>query len=100
MPPNNTAYLNLQETMAAITRAASMMGVSVQEAGEALKKISATMKPAITEMEKRITEVAAQKDKPKPLKQESAPPQPSLFEEFEIPHYEIETVDIEYSIDF
>lgn len=100
MPPNNTAYLNLQETMAAITRAASMIGVSVQEATEALKKISATMKPAISEVEKRVAEVAAQKNESKSMKQESAPPQPSLFEEFEIPHYEIETVDIEYSIDF
>lgn len=91
---------NLEETMAAITRAASMTGVSVQEATEALKKISSAIKPAITEVEKRVTEVASQKEESKPMKQESAPPQPSLFEEFEIPHYEIETVDIEYSIDF
>lgn len=84
---------NLEETMAAITRAASMVGSSAQEAGEALKKISATIKPT-------IAEVAAQKNEPNPMKQESAPPQPSLFEEFEIPHYEIEIVDIEYSIDF
>ena len=100
MPPNNTTYLNLQETMEAITRAASRTRVSMQEVGAALKKLSAIMKPAITEVEKRVTEVATQEDEPKPLKQESAPPQPSLFEEFEIPHYEIETVDIEYSIDF
>ena len=93
-------FCNLEETMAAITRSASMIGISVQEAGEALKKISAAMKPAITEVEKRVAEVTTQKNESKPIKQESAPPQSSLFEEFEIPHYEIEIVDIEYSIDF
>lgn len=98
MPPKD-AYYNLQETMAAITRAASMMGASAQEAAEALKKISIPIKSANAEIEKRVAEVTAQKNEPKPTKQESAPP-PSLFEEFEIPYYEIETVDIKYSIDF
>ena len=96
----NNRFYNLEETMAEITRAALMMGTSAQEAGEVLKKISAAMNPAIAEVEKRVAEIAVQKDEPKPMKQGSAPPRPSLYKEFEIPHYEIETVDIEYSIDF
>lgn len=95
------------QAMQKIQKAASSAGVSIAEASAALSNIykmggsvEKPVKLVVKEEDQRSsTETLlkmAQALKEEKMKEQ---PQKSLFEEFDIPHYEIETADIEYSID-
>ena len=107
MPPKSYLPDEMNEAMKKLQHAASIAGVSMQEAVAALSNLYKTMQGNIecfnmvSKIEEPVVKMAqALKEEKEQEKQISQSDEPRLYEDFEIPHYDIEIADISTSIDF
>ena len=105
MPPKNYLPNEINEAMKKLQHTASIAGVSMKEAVAALSNLYKTIQGntecfnVVSKIEEPVVKIA-QSLKEEKEKEVSYREESRLYEHFEIPHYDIEIVDISTSIDF
>lgn len=103
MPPKSYLPNEINEAIKKLQHTASIVGVSMKEAVAALSNLYQTMQGntecfnVVSKIEKPIVEMTQALKEEKEI---SYCDESRLYEHFEIPHYDIEIVDINTSIDF
>lgn len=107
MLPKNYLPNEINEAMKKLQHTASIAGVSMQEAVAALSNLYKTMQGntecfnVVSKIEEPVVKMAQSlKEEKEQEKEVSYREESRLYEYFEIPHYDIEIVDISTSIDF